>query len=875
MKNKFPKLLSVFLSLVLLISQVSGTLAFADTTYEITDYALQSEYETASSYLDMMGLSSKYPESLPVTRGYAVNAIVTALGLENVAKNGNAAYSDYEKMAEVAHNLGILSGSTPVEWALGSDVTPSQLCKMFVVALGYGNIIAGENAFPMQYVNQATKLGITQHLSNTNASTVSYEEFVVMMYYAMNAVVLKTVGITGNDTIYSQNENYTLEDVYLDALKLNKETGIVEADYYTSATPSDNKCQPSQIVIGGVDYNCDSAKCKGFVGMNVEFVYGQVSGFKGKTVVGIRPLETNKFYSFNRNPEIEYDNGKILYYEANDKQKSITLSDGVIVVYNNQICTSYSFDDFDLAESYLKIIDNNDDNKYDMLFISQSESAIVNKVIDNKIYLKTGTINSKKMINLSDEDEVSFIIHDISGNIIPITDIKEGSAISVVASKDFSYIEVILLEEKKEGLFESFNESLGIVTVGGKDYGLKISASDFSLGKTYRFFSNEHDEIFYIETISDQCVYVVDRTYVSQGLSSYAKLKVYSPDTGLVTYDIAPKFTVDGVSYDNISSAPSAIRTQTLAYVRINNDDKVREIEYLETYSDRGMRAYCEYANGFNDMSSSYNPATPFRYDESTIFFYVPTSNADEDFGFIVPLVNGDEYQTEAFNINQSTGCAGAVVVELDTDVRNSTQLTYRSDIAIIKSISQIIDVDEQPVYKITAYHEGKEDTFYSGHYPDVFSVCSGLEKGDVIGYVENYNDEIVHIKKYRSMSELSEYFVDGYGTTNEQIFGQAVVLNKDVLTNESEFLVHQMGVSTTSDYNNLTNLQIWASVDNPHDSSAEFSEWYVYNRATEEVKPASVDDIMTYDNVGTDATKLFVLRTRSDVRFVVVIEDK
>ena len=282
MKRKIFKLTSVLLAMLLLTSQLLGTIAFANSSYEITDFNDLGEYEVAVSYLDMLGLSYECDQTLPVTRGYAVNSIVSALGLKSVAMSGNKSYSDYEKMANVAHGLGILSGSNPSEWSLDSSVTPAQLCKMFVIALGYGSVISGENAYPTQYISQASRLGIAKHFNNINADSVSYEEFVVMMYYAMNATVLKTVGVSGTDFIYSQNENYTLGSAYLDALKLTKDTGVVEADYYCSADISE-KCQLSQIKIGGNYFACDSAKCKDLVGMNVEFVYANESS----NVVGI------------------------------------------------------------------------------------------------------------------------------------------------------------------------------------------------------------------------------------------------------------------------------------------------------------------------------------------------------------------------------------------------------------------------------------------------------------------------------------------------------------------------------------------------------------------------------------------------------------
>ena len=57
MKRKIFKLTSVLLAMLLLTSQLLGTIAFANSSYEITDFNDLGEYEVAVSYLDMLGLS--------------------------------------------------------------------------------------------------------------------------------------------------------------------------------------------------------------------------------------------------------------------------------------------------------------------------------------------------------------------------------------------------------------------------------------------------------------------------------------------------------------------------------------------------------------------------------------------------------------------------------------------------------------------------------------------------------------------------------------------------------------------------------------------------------------------------------------------------
>ena len=71
----------------------------------------------------------------------------------------------------------------------------------------------------------------------------------------------------------------------------------------------------------------------------------------------------------------------------------------------------------------------------------------------------------------------------------------------IIASDDFSYIEIILLPDIQSGKFEEYNSLDNTIVVDGKLYGLKKLNAEFTLGNTYMIRVNENNEIFYIENI--------------------------------------------------------------------------------------------------------------------------------------------------------------------------------------------------------------------------------------------------------------------------------------------------------------------------------------------------------------------------------------
>lgn len=349
-------------------------------------------------------------------------------------------------------------------------------------------------------------------------------------------------------------------------------------------------------------------------------------------------------------------------------------------------------------------------------------------------------------------------------------------------------------------------------------------------------------------------------------------VRIYDSVSGIQKLYLADKATIDGISYKNEKKAHDALQVKTLGNVTLDSDGAVKRVEYLEPYGESALRQYRIHAQGFNDVNEG--ESTPFRFDESTTFFYVPQSGDSNDFGIYVPLKNEDDYITQGFEYNQDTGCVRAVVVTVDTDKRTDNYLTHNSDIGIVKSVMGCITPDDQVGYEITGYHEGEEFTYYSEQYDDVFNVCANLKSGDVIRYIANYNDEIVRISKIASLSELEESYIDGRDSVDEQMYGQVITLNKNVLTNFEKYLCHEMTLSATEGYNDLVSMRFFADLDNPYDSKCEFSDYYCYNKRTKEVTPASIEDIISYEEAGEGATRVFVQRSKSEVQFIVIVEE-
>lgn len=876
MKRFYQNALVVFLVLSLILSSFCTIGLASEAEYGkaiISNYEPQADYDYALSYLQMLGILSDVNAGESITRGQAVSAVVRALGHENVALLADSMYTYEEKMALFAHGCGILSGSTPYDWNLDEYATSAQISKMLVIALGYGAVITSPDAYPNEYMAYASRLGLTKGISSLSADKVSIGDFSIMLANAMHSDIMEIVGVYSDDAMYGISGNDTLESIYLKSKKLSVADGVVESDYYTT-TVRGAKCDYSRIRINGVTYSCVSEKLKGYVGYNVQFAYHNEKQESKREIIGIRLSSDTSVYEFANDHSVYYDSNAFHYIDNKGKEEKINIAPDAVLVVNNLPLVSYNLSSFDYQDYRIKLIDNNNDKKCDFVFLTKSESMIVNYIKDDIIYLSYGTLNTKNIIDLSKRDEKNDVLLMVNteGTPINLSHIKEDSSISVIASEDFSYVEIILLPDVQSGKFEEFRNADNTIVVDGKVYGLKNLNSEFTLGNTYLMRINENNEIFYIENIVSGCSYIVDKATETNGLLNGVKIKLYDNENGIQIFSAADKIIIGGTTYKTDQSIVDAIDAGTLAYVSLNSEGKIKKIDYLDKFGETAKRIYRHQASGFNDIT--LDESLPFRFNEDTIFFYIPKSGRDIDFGFTLPLKNKNEYTTAAYELNEETGYVKAIIVEVDNDLRSDNYITPSSDVGVVKAVTQVIDSDGQGVYKIQGFNDGAQFSYTSGHYSDVFSACHELKAGDVIRYIVNYNNEIVRIQKVISLDDANEFFHDGKDTTDERFFGQVITLSKYKLTNYSEYLYHELNVSMSSNYNNMSFMRVYADLVNPFDSNCQFSNYYIYDKRTKEVSAAGIDDIISYEMAGDAASRVFVQRSKSDVQCIVIVKE-
>ncbi len=835
--------------------------------YEKTTFSEQSIHKVATEYLKMMKITDEQDMEQAVTRGEAVTAIIKAMGLYDVAVSASIEYyTDDQKAAYFAHQIGILSSPEPSGWNLSGNVTLSQVSKMLVVALGYNAYIDPANAYPVGYLTKAASLGLLDDVTvSDNEQPISGADFAIMLYHAMNASVMEMSGIYDDGITYTIDKNTTLESIYLSSKDWKTGEGLVSQDNFGSLYPN-TEVKPGTISINGKSYINNNPSYNGYVGYKVKYVATDALGDKSE-LIGMMVTEDNTAVKLTSDDDAYYSGGYVYYYTDNTKEEKLLLADGAVFMVNGTLAQSYSISDIDFTNGSYEFIDNDGDNKYDVIKCDYSQSFIVNFVKDDIIYLKNGVINSKSVIDLSDTDTVSFSIRDISGNALTLADIMADDGITVIASQDFSYIEIIKLAPPMEITVAEASD--GKVMAEGIWY----TVGDISLtlvpGEKYTVRVNEKGEIYHAAQEYHGCVYVMDKGINAVGLDNSAVIKIYDIKTGINVINASSKVSINGASFSTNTSIYNAVPTGTLVNIDTNSNGEFTKITELEKYGETATRIYCKYVSAFNDTAKA--ESVPFRFDENTIFFTVPENGDDYDYGVDVDLKDNNEYTTQAYEYDDETGTVKAAVITVQTDMK--TNLTYKADVAVISNVSQIALSNGDATYKITGFDDGEEFVYHAGQYDDVFRVCSTLGAGDVVRYIVNYSDEIVAIERIAELSKAANGYNNGKNTADEQIFGQALSIDKNVITNNSKYLYHRLGMSTNLSFNNISSMEFFAHIENTADPESQFADYYVYDQRTKKVSLASVDDIITYEMAGEGASWLFVQKSYTDVQCIVIVK--
>lgn len=736
-----------------------------------------------------------------ITRGEFVSLALDLFNVEMLQANKQV-YTDVD-IADSLNNA--VFTACKQGWISEADkfyptapITNEQALKIIVCALGVGEIAATRGGYPNGFIKTAMNFGIK--LPGANTSELSYRDAIVLINDVLLAPYVEFVGVTRDGEVQNVISDKTvLWNIY----KIYEVRGIVSRTAYNSLLNGVKIEDDLQVEINGITYTCENLG-REFLGKNVRAfcLDGEIS-----EIVCIWE-ENNKEVIIDIK---DYKNitNKRVHYKKDNKVIDELLDEAYITVYNGRRYDALTDSMFNTNDGTVRLLDNDRDNKYEIVFVDCYEYGAIEAVDYRHNSL---AIDNKTAISGINEDTV-YEIYSEDGTRYNIYDLEVGDYAGVSASKDGALVSVIVYSNIISGTYTMNDSENNIIGIDSKEYEISnhfknTYLSGLRLGTEISVVVDESFKVITMATETSNTAYGYliwidlegprNRNLIFNIYTTAGKTKIYNAAEKIRLLD------ADGYSKPNHkdlytylggdSLTPQLIKYKTDAEGKIslisvaqnniadNFGTSEADKSILVRNVDQTSIKYRSGAGGF--VGKCYATGTPI--------LYVPADATDEE-GYLMlttsDLTSNSSYTVSIYDIDKY-GSAGFIVM----NASSSGLITSTTASMIVYDVRYTEDG-----YIIYGYCDGKILSLtYEGDISLLTSVVGGFSKGDVIRVMYNNDGRIVHARtdiKYDALngaqiqSGLESLYMRGwiYSANNVGMF-LLDDLSKDKIYSNLEF---------------------------------------------------------------------------------------
>ncbi len=710
--------------------------------------------------------------------------LVYALGITDSAEAQNITLKSFLKMMSRIYQDGDLD---PVDFGVmmemiegdenpGANISVADAVKYAVITMGYRVVAESNGGDVNAYAKVAQDLEIADGISPTSEKNITYDEAIAIIFNMLDATPMIQKFITGTDSIYEVQDGETMLSYKMDVRKI---TGIVTADSLTSIYKADG-CGEGRIEIDMNAYKATEGQdFSSYLGKKVEAYVGEDKN--GDSVVLYMAGDKNEEITIEAGhiANVNLDGEYIEYYnEAKTSKKKLKLEYPPKVIYNDRFYSDYTEADLEPAIGSLRLIDNDNNNKYDVILVDSYKEMIVESRVmkDKTIYNKClyeGALVAITLEGIIDREYKVFK----GDQEISFGEIGVGNSLLVKESKDNIAVTILVSDESLEGQLKAVDTEEMILSIDGKEYSitdgliaeLKRKARDriigaggevpadsdldyFNIGADYRFLFDAFGNVAYMEVIQDMNYYLYFKSYMDD-IEADKALIVYMNMNN--EWNIAP--TAKKVEYLDAKCDGETLLTHLdgkkpqLVKMEFNAKGEVKKIElatdtdlYKEDVFTRTTQISGWYYS--NQRTIDYNyfanygaqvldmPTGDEIYDKTLYKFNPVESRFKNDQRAICRAFDIDEYNFSSM-----------FTMELSGDSLSSS---LSSDYFLVTKKNSVV-YDDEPAVELV----GMVGRFSNFSYvvKDV-TLAESVNKGDLVRYHVNEKGYIDYLTKVYSM---------------------------------------------------------------------------------------------------------------------------
>ena len=779
---------------------------------------------------------------------------------------------------ELAKNEGLINGFEDNTFRPNDNVTSNQAVKIIVTMLGREYEAKQHGGYPEGYIYSANQCGILKGVKELGDEPLKRASAARLVY---NALDIKIVTMKESPFKQSENEN-TLRKRLLLNRNSKKIRGTVTATEHTGINGC-SETEKGKISIDGVEYDTD-LQLLNFLGCRVDAYIDE----DDNKILSVREFNNEK-WEINAEDICYIDNDEICRYrEKNTNREKISL-DNPAVIYNGKTTDSIPR----IYNGMYELIDNDNDNSAEIVKITERESFIVERVGADNIYFDNDKLfrGRKAFKIMKDDDDYEYTFLNYDGENIALESIEVENSVTIIASLDKTLVTFIVGDKSVEGSVSEIDTSDDNtrITVDNQTFVVRNDAggnplADVKVGDSAEFALDENDGIVGIIGDVDnegKFGYVVNASH-DGNFSGKFKLKIVTSgkrkrnveivnDSEIISYDFAnseceilefaSKVKMDDVKVDSSSLDKDLFIGNTIKYA-LNNDGMISKCTLYQLPNK--IPAY-----DFNAKIQSfggYSDKPTFFADDADILCVPEVADSEDDYYEMVTLTNKGTYNVYPIEIDKQTQKAKAVVISAEMDADSPQPIDGSDDASIVGKVYGKKNSDGEYALCVRVLTGDEIEEIIVDEGSDVYAEASGLKKGDLIRYSLNAFDKMSNLKVLASIQGLNDFYRAYENSPTETVYAMVNTVDVNRISQLRNEMVDKINVVFREDGSGKT-----VDYELPREDGPVV---YRYNRSSGDISSASCDELTSFEEVGSDASRIFLFVNSNDVEIAVIIEE-
>lgn len=716
---------------------VAGQMPATDEAgrYVLPADVVGTPYEKAVQLLSALNIMRGYPDGdfMPkesITRAEFATVVTRMLG--TVVPAGARTFIDVKpehwaySAIETAAKMEIVNGVSDGFFEPDSTVTTSQVIKMLVSALGYGDVAMNGGGFPVGYQNVATKLNLFKGVTLQNGENINRGEIAMLVYNALECDVMNP-SVAGE---YITSVAYEGKTVLTENLHLSKAKGIVTGVRGTSLTDVNRKKTDDYLEINGEAFTSQIPNLEQYLGYCVEYYYDNMA-IETPEVVAVVVASVNSVITIDASELIGFDD-YVLTYGADEEEK-IDLSKEMDVIFNGVARRTYSYNDLLPTSGQVTLIDNNGDLEYDVYIVLDIQNYIVNWVNLNKKVVYT-------------KDAAGSLPLDVEESRITMTDRSTGAPVALEALEEWNVLsvmesvntegekcyQIIVSSEFIRGQLEGRDDET--LTISGRKVGFadNFDVEALEMGAKGFFYLDGVGKVaaFNGDTVpGEQYGFLREVSYPDSGLNRKLQLRMLTKKGVFETLTAAENFYLNGTLVTDKSTVAASLaesglkgtRSQAVYYV-VNASGLVTSVETtkgalkLDYDAENSIGA----APIATDMGGYYLSVAEtfdsvFSYNEETMMINLPPGDALESEKDYRLLTAGDIKKSTYYKVKAYDAGTEQVAKMIIFSGGGSTNAGDSEKLFLVDKLVSAVNEEGDVSYKVSGIYRGEEVSYFIG----------------------------------------------------------------------------------------------------------------------------------------------------------------